>query len=322
MEYRRRTNGASTVQRVRSNKKHGRVSGKKAESGGIAVNVLSIILPVAAFSAVFVLLLGNSVSDRLSACTGANITPLKSCYGSAQHEGITDTSISPTADVQSTPLPSNTEAYKASVKVSLQRITLYMLQMGVYSSYENSIEQAEELKKKGAAGYILEDNGCYRVIAAAYNDSEDANSVCERLNREGCKCTVYNYTCPGADLLITADNDGLQDIVTAFETIPNLLSEVGNCSIDFDSEKISIETLMAYLSETSSKAGEAKSKLHDSAESSDILMIVYTYLNDTEQMISSFDPVNCTKAETSSALKLLRVKLCMRYVSLLKQING
>lgn len=320
MEYRRSSNGRSARTNGYYRKKNRRKSSDKASDGGL----LAVIMPLAAFAAVLYLLLGTSFGDMLLSKAGEgksikgilpfSCTEEKSAQQTAPPTGANaEITAAPTADVTELPRP--------TLKVSLPRLNMYMLQMGVYSTESGAAEQALSLKQHGAAGYVYNDAGSYRVMLAAYGDEVAANGVRDRLTDEGYKCTVFSYTCSGAELLITAEQERLAAVGTAFNYAYELIDAIEQASVDFDAEQRSIEYGRTLLAEIAGNAVNAAAGIGSSAQTNDLLLYVYSYLND----IASVTDGVCTAAYTdrnefASAVKLLRIKAGMRYASLLKQI--
>ena len=207
----------------------------------------------------------------------------------------------------------------SSAKAALPRLTLYMLQMGVYSTEENAQEQSERLKKLGAAGYIYNDNGVYRVIASAYLNEEDAQSVKDRLNREGYACTIYKLERSGAELLITTDNQHLASIEKAFDTAGCIVAGVSDISIDFDAEERSVEYASKAVERLRVELAEASASIFGSAQTNELLMYLYNYLNDMNEILGREEAVS-DRAAYSSAIKQITVVGALRYASLLQQI--
>lgn len=326
MEIRRRSSSKRSKNiesnTYRSSKKRLNRSGTSAG----AANVLSVILPIAAFAAVAYLILGMNLGNRLDGNNDNNAKGSISCIGIDQNEiEVSSNTEAENTVLDQIPVASQsaeeTEATIGSISVSLPKETLYMLQMGVYSIRENCDEQSALLKSLGAAGYIYDDNGSYRVIAAAYNCEDSANEVSRRLVEQGYDNTVYRLSCSGTDLLITADKQRLEGISRAFDFINVLLDKADSAAIDFDSEERSIEYEKTLLSQLRDEAVSAYNELKESADENDLLKYVYTFLTNIENDIRVLITQDAERKEFSSLLKYFRIQTGIRYIELLKLIN-
>lgn len=295
-----------------------RASGKNSSSP--IINILAIILPIAAFAAVVYLFIGTELRDRLTSNLFTETGLSLSCVGEDYNEhGV---NISPDAKASEYAAETMNPEEQSSIKVSLPRLTLYMIQMGVYSTQENAAEQATALKQMGAAGYICSDNGSYRVIAAAYKTREEAQNVSDRLNGEGYSNTLYNVSYNGAELLITASDDMLSKLKTAFDQIDELLDSIDRASLDFDAENRSVEYEVTLLNQLKTETQAAASGIYACAESNDMMLYVYSFLRDSADEIATVSFSGGERSEFSSLLKSLRINIAMRYAQLLKQLNN
>lgn len=72
----------------------------------------------------------------------------------------------------------------AEATLSLPGEVWYALQLGAFSTREAALSEAEKLIPRGAAGYVLQDAGTHRLLAAAYDTRAAAQTVSERLTGE------------------------------------------------------------------------------------------------------------------------------------------
>lgn len=136
----------------------------------------------------------------------------------------------------------------SSVNVAIKPFDTYMLQMGVFESLENAEAQADILTGLGAAGYVFEDDGRYRVIAFAYGDEESAANVKKRLIEDGYDCAVCLKSIEGTELRITATKEQADSISGSLNTLQDVMQRFSELVIDFDSKKIEGDALNAEVS--------------------------------------------------------------------------
>ena len=209
-----------------------------------------------------------------------------------------------------------------TVEVSLPETDIYMLQMGVYSDMESAVAPAQAMKAMGAAGYIMNDNGSYRLIAAAYSDGESAESVRKRLSDEGFGCTVVHLNCSSVDLIITASEERLAPVRSAFSLASELITQLDELAVDFDAESRTVEQGLILLGELRSNAANAALGISDMAGQNELLSYVSVYYADILNLMSEASASSEGRTAFSSALKALRIKAALRYVALSQLIGG
>ncbi|MBO4848056.1 MAG: hypothetical protein J5586_02785 [Clostridia bacterium] len=301
MEIRRR--------RRPSRRKNGASSG-----GGVRALILLMIFGAAAY-----LIIGTGVGRKLRESRAYSLlSGLREKIAATQVPSFeprntlfTDLTPSPTAQ------PTGETA-----SVSLPALDVYMLQFGIYETAEALAPYAEALRAMGAAGYTYDDSGSLRLIGAAYSTEEQAESVRQRMITEGRSCTVFRLSRSGAELLITAPQERLLPIRTAFSLASEVVGELDSLVIDFDAMTRSIEYGMGRLAEIRQNIMNALAGISDGAETNGTLGMLCGYYADVTGFIDAAYGSSASRAEFTSALKELRIKAAVRYASLLEGIGG
>ena len=132
--------------------------------------------------------LGGLIAERY-------IVPL---YRSVTENGITglfEGDGMPAPSPSPTPSPMLSPGERADITVP--GMPLYAVQMGAFSTEAAAQGEAESMKARGGAGFILRDGERYRVLAAAYRTADDARSVRDNLKQaQGIESYVYTAICP------------------------------------------------------------------------------------------------------------------------------
>ncbi len=303
MEYRRKRRRGRGYKRAR---------GAAVKLNAKAVRAVVFLL----LAAVIIYLLcgtsiGTFISERVLAPLFAKIA-----QPTPKSDVLTDPTPTP-----STPIATVLTA-SGSTEVTLPAINLYMLQMGVFSSRENAEDVIASLKSLGAAGYAYEDNGNIRVIAAAYVDEASAKSVRDRLTSEGYSCTVYSISTRGAELLITASEERLLPIETAFTLAYDSVSGLSEAVIDFDAACRTVEYELVILAEMQTNARNAAGAIETPAQSNALLMCVYDYYVGVAAVLSKVQQSITDRTEFSSSLKNAMIEVSLLYVDMLNRIGG
>lgn len=204
-------------------------------------------------------------------------------------------------------------------KVTLPGISVYMLSIGSFSDRASAEAAAEELKAKGAAGCVREAEGGYTVIAAAYSDEGDAQSVKARLESEGYSCSLTSLVKEGCELEVTASPERLLPIGTAFAIAPETVVQLDELSRALDSEAKSTEYGEGVLYEIKRNLVSAREGL-GVTEGGDIrLQSLGEYLDRMCSLIDSALRISGQRAEFSSAIKELRLEAALGYAELLSR---
>ena len=293
-----------------------RRSSEKTAGGGTALQAFVLLLIFGAIIyAVFGTGLGKKLKDEYAVSlydklTGkTEVTPPPSL--------VTDGAI-----VTEAPTPAPTAVPTGeSYSLSLPELNVFMLQMGVYQTAEEAAKKAAELISLGAAGYLYDDQGSLRLIAAAYSDEASAESVRSRLTEEGYACSVFKLSRKGVDLIITAAPERLLPVRTAFALASDVVSQLDELSIDFDANGRSAEYGLSVLAEIRDNLRSAQSGISGAAEQNPMLALVNECLTDYQELVTETMTGAGTGASFASALKTLRIKAALRYSGLLQSIG-
>ncbi|MBO4563282.1 MAG: hypothetical protein J5772_06700 [Clostridia bacterium] len=287
---------------------------RNASGGALRAFVLLVL-----FGAAVYLLLGSGAGQRLKESMAYSL--IDSCRGKLASTPVPTVPGGISQIMTDTPSPTVAPTGETA-SVSLPALEVYMLQMGIFDDAESCAPYAEALKARGAAGLVYDDSGSLRLIAAAYSDEASAESVRARLADEGHPCTVFKLTRSGVELLITASEDRLLPVRTAFGYSYDLVAELDALALDFDAETRSIEYGQGLLAEIRLNAQNAASGIADAAELNTMLSHVSGYYSDIIGFIREAASSSASRTEFSSALKELRIKAALRYAELLGDIGG
>ncbi|MDD3919652.1 MAG: SPOR domain-containing protein [Eubacteriales bacterium] len=176
--------------------------------------------------------------------TGAVVTPVFSAIGSVLKPvsaAAQTASPLPTSTAPAEPAEPAAGEYQTT-EIRPEPLSLYALQMGVYASRENADAQAQSLKARGAAGYVLEDAGKYRVLAAAYTQDSALQNVRKQLTLEGLESAAYPMQTQQPVLRVTATKDQTEGLEAAFRALFEAQAALGDAALRFDSESQTIDT--------------------------------------------------------------------------------
>ncbi len=137
--------------------------------------------------------------------------------------------------------------------IDFPSVSCYALQIGVYADIENAKRQSEALQKLGAAGYILEDAGRYRVLAAGYPDQADMDTVRKQLSEGGVASTRHVLSSPNRTWTAESTREQLAVLTAAANALPSMLDRLYRLAIEFDRDGLSIEVATQSLHKLSAE---------------------------------------------------------------------
>ncbi|MDR1619061.1 MAG: SPOR domain-containing protein [Clostridiales bacterium] len=122
-------------------------------------------------------------------------------------------------------------------EVLLPGVECYALQMGVFSNWDNANTQAAQLQQRGAGGYVMDDAGKYRVLAAAYAAQDSLKQVREQLDADGVESASYVFNAPDSTLRVTGTPKQLDGITAGFQALTAIMEEMAETSLAFDQQR-------------------------------------------------------------------------------------
>ena len=151
----------------------------------------------------------------------------------------------PSGDALSVSLSSDSSSFTSTLDVP--SISCFALQMGVFSSKDNADKLSEEMRSKGAGGYVYSDGSVYRVLASCYQSESEARTVKERLISEGTDCAIYAMATPTVTFSITANQQQTEQLKEGFTALYQAQNALCEACIDFDSKSMTVSEGAALI---------------------------------------------------------------------------
>ena len=204
-------------------------------------------------------------------------------------------------DVLSKPEPSaepvNVVMETISQELVLPEKRAYALQIGVYADRNNAVKQSESLAAIGAAGYVVEDGGRFRVLASAYEDEESAKKVSGQLLAEGIESRTYTLARAKRTLKATGSSLQLTQAQKALDGVDVLIKRLYDAFLDFDKNKATVSAGLATVTAIRATAAEYASALSAISAQSGTLDELIAYY---QAVLSALD-AQLAKTEASVA---------------------
>lgn len=212
------------------------------------------------------------------------------------------------------PAPSPTGITK---RIDLPALGFYAVQLGFYESLDECERDAEEMRALGAAGYVYDDNGSYRLLAAVYGDEASAESVVDQLKAQGRESLMFTLSANGVSLDVTSSEESSDKIEALFELCTVTPSELNEAAIDYDKNGHDKERLL-------SKLNALRADLHDALRSapdgSGIMGFAEECLSGYGEAIS--ETIGCEDERIlSSAIKRACIKAGLIYRTFLTNLS-
>lgn len=186
------------------------------------------------------------------------------------------------------------------VDIEIGEFTLYAIQAGVFSDEANARQYADELTKKGGAGFVTQVDDGYRVYISGYMSKEDATGVKNRLiDEQDMDTSVYEMKGDKISVCAQADENTAKLLDEA--DINGGIEELTSLSLSRDKGEITAEQAREKLTQISQDLQTALSQLNDAGNGS-LTQALIAYFEaaheGVERAVDSKDDV-----ELSSAMK-------------------
>ncbi len=210
-----------------------------------------------------------------------------------------------------------------SRQFTLPSLHCYAVQIGVFSEEANAQAQAAQLQLLGAAGYILSDNGQYRVLAAGYPEKTDMEQVRSRLESDGIDSRSHEILTDGLRMMASGTAGELQSLESALAFCASLPEKLSALSVTFDRDSLSVTAGIDALSPIMEESGRhAALQSSFGAATAEMLSPVWIYLDEARLGMESLGEL--TPDDTvvfSSRLKRLYLEIVLSYQCMAENIE-
>ncbi len=147
-------------------------------------------------------------------------------------------------------------------------LEVWMVSFGRYGGMSEAKVEAARYVPRGAAGYVLEDEG-YSVIGAGYASETDAEKVCAQLTAaEGIGCAAESASASPVTLRMTAGSEQIAAFLEAEQTLRETAGALGKLAFsvdrgDADAEQ-AVEVIGTHLDHVKNAEKKLREQLADS----------------------------------------------------------
>lgn len=166
---------------------------------------------------------------------------------------------------------------EVSAEITFPAMKMWLLQVGAFGEKDNAEKSAGEIADMGGAGYILEEDGTYRVIIAGYAKEEDAANVKERLKTEqNMESKLLELSAESAVYTMKTEQSVIDTFAAAAEECGNYPALLMELSLRLDKGGISAAEAKNELSEMKDQIGERMEYFSDLSENSEDELLIRT----------------------------------------------
>jgi len=215
-------------------------------------------------------------------------------------------------------------ASKATETVKVQAMNFFGIQMGAFNSKENAQTVGEQLKTKGGAGYILDDQYS-RVIAMMFLNENDAATVIQQLKNNSIEAQMYELKCPGVEMEITATSQKIEGIKSTFSLIQEKFGDIETIIRDLDNDKITMEIAINRISQIKNEIVDKIELLNQysaTQEGNKVLSGLKSFLSNQINNLDQIMQGNMSdKVAISSKIKYTYIDMIVKYKEYMEQIT-
>lgn len=244
--------------------------------------------------------------------------------GTSQAESPTQTAspsqLSPAATVETTKLPETPAGAQTEEQITAQSITLYTLQVGAFSDEANAKQAAQEVIKRGGAGYVAYDGSLYRVLVAGYTSENDAKTVKTDLESQSISTTIFKLESGALEFKVGAEQQQINAIKACFSSVPSTVSELQQIIYASDKGEAVDDRIVALKS----SADEVTSGLKNAVSTeSEAMSSLVTYMDSFCTKLGNIHKASdVTGVAFSSELKYNLISIVVDYSAFFKELSS
>ena len=214
---------------------------------------------------------------------------------------------------------------RITARITLPQTRMYAVSLGTYDSAEEARPDAARYAQRGAAGCVIETDGGWSLIGAAYDTDGEARSVCERLNSaEGIDAEVILFSADEVRLSVSAAASQTEALAGALDALSDIPGELMELSGSIDRGDCAPGTARSLLALKSGELSELRAQLEtELSDTADIFSrMVETRLNDLCLKIQAASAEDGPAGlALSSALKQCAVETWLDMISMMHTLG-
>jgi hypothetical protein len=196
---------------------------------------------------------------------------------------------------------------KITEEIKMGSVTLYGVQLGVFTELSNAQATADKFKAEGSAGYIMKEDALYRVIDSVYYNENDAKTVRDayRAGSSPDAC-VIRVQASGVNWKVNATREQIDSIRGAMSAIQSQIVVLINAQKTAVQDQGTADTWKTTAGNTAKVFADARDAMMAAIgpTNSDIIMKLNECLSDGSERLTTLSQLESSNvAGVESALK-------------------
>ncbi len=195
----------------------------------------------------------------------------------------------------------------------------YCIVMSSLQNYSEAVVLSEQIKNQGGAGYILNKDNSYMVLASAYELQEDALKVKNNLSSSQINVEILELNFKPLTIKINLNTNQITELKKSINLFVNQYKNLYDLSINYDSAKITTQELFTNINNNIETCQNNKESFNLAFKTVDDYSIVYVkiYLNNIISVLKSIQNTE----KLSSELKYAYFQILNTYLELIGEIS-
>lgn len=193
----------------------------------------------------------------------------------------------------------------------------YAVEVDSFDKYDEAYAFAQELQKKGGAGYITY-NKKYKVLTSLYLTNSDAKKVAENLEQDYPNARVYELVLEDVSIPTDLDEQQSKTLTNSLAVAKSNISSMTNIYLSLDKGDISEQTAKTTLYTLSTDLISERTSIQTAFHSKDtaIYLKYGMYYDDLISSIKQIEKIDLLGSEFSQIVKYQQIKLAFLYISM------
>lgn len=200
---------------------------------------------------------------------------------------------------------------RVTQEITLSGVDVWLVELGEFEDETSARIAAARLTELGAAGVVLAEDSCARVLGAAYESEADAARIAERLHdQDDLSAAVLARSVPAVTMRITAPQEDIDAIVGADTALRAALRQAGTLALQIDRGEIGARSarLLAAVSRSELSSALKCLKNVEGAQENTICSVLLSELQRLSDDLGEIAQCNSDGAALSGRLRACQVR--------------
>lgn len=214
---------------------------------------------------------------------------------------------------------------RVTQEITLSGVEVWLVELGEFEDETSARIAAARLTELGAAGVVLTEDSCVRVLGAAYESEADAARIAERLrDQDDLSSAVLARSVPAVTMRITAPQEDIDAIVGADTALRAALRQAGTLALQIDRGEIGARSarLLAAVSRSELSSALKCLKNVEGAQENAICSAFLSELQRLSDDLGETAQGNADGAALSGRLRACHVRGILGLINLMQNMQA